>query len=179
VRAPHHPLLARLVKRNAVLVGPGPHGPVAVEGKARAGFLMGPQGEWTVRVVEGLKGLDGFALTHNQRLAPVGQGGPECGEALPNKSPVRRRKVGGRHEGRFHDVEGEHGAALGGFHEGAVIPNPEITLEPDDVEVGNTGHGTTASRQIKGSTGVPSASAALRGNIAVSSRLVGGGEPVT
>ena len=65
--------------------------------------------------------------------ATAGEGVAEPFERLRREAEVRRVRLGAGEELVFDDVHDEDLAARGRRHEGRVIGDAEITLQPDDV----------------------------------------------
>jgi hypothetical protein len=71
---------------------------------------------------------------HHQGLAQLGQVAPQLRQALGAELPLPRRGIRLLPQLRLHHHQGQHRPLLAGLQQGPVIHQPQIPLEPDDLQ---------------------------------------------
>ena len=79
----------------------------------------------------------GLPLAHHQGLAEGGQVPRQLRQGLGGEGPVAARGIGLGPEPRLGDVEGQHRPAPGRGGQGRMVEDPQVPLEPDDLDGGH------------------------------------------
>ena len=131
---PDHPGLAALVPGNAMRGAPGAHPQVAGEGPGVAGFLVRPQGSQRQRLAQVLQHRLDRAAAQDQRLPECGQRLAQLGQAFAQEVELASAGVGLPPIAGLDHEQRQHRPAPGGLGQWRVVRDPQVALEPDDLD---------------------------------------------
>ena len=115
-------------------VGPGSHPPVAGVGPAVAGFLVAPEAGDAELAAGPLQHGFHRARAHDQGLAQPRQLLAEMLQALGAEGPLAGRGIGLLPQLRLDHHQGQHRSAATGLEQRLVVDQPQIPLEPNDLQ---------------------------------------------
>ena len=129
-----HTELGDLHPGDAVLAGPLGHPQVAGVGPAVARFLVAPQPGDAEAAAGPLQHLLHRPHPHHQGLTQTGQVHPQLRQALSAELPLPRRGIRLLPQFRLHYHQWQYRPLLAGLQQGPMIHQPQIPLEPDDLQ---------------------------------------------
>ena len=129
-----------LAPLDAVRAGPGGDPTVPGEGPGVAGFFVAPQPHFRESLPQGFEHRHRIAGAQAQPLPARRQRGLKAFQTFGDKGPLPRRGIGQLPELGLGNVERQHGTLPGTLRsrlrlrQRPVVFDPQITLEPDDLE---------------------------------------------
>ena len=119
---------------DALVLGPLGHGSIAGIGPAVAGFLMAPEPRDAEVASRPLQDVYRRPDAHHQRLSQTCERNPELLQALGAEVPLARRAVALLPQLGLHDGQRQDRALATRLQQRLVVSDPQIPLEPDDLE---------------------------------------------
>jgi len=111
----------------------GAHALIAPAGPGIAGFLVGPDGIDHHLLLQRIQHPGDFVLPDQQWLAQLRKGLAQLPQGLADERPVSCRHVGLFPQARLRDIKRQYPAPFSGPAERRMIPDAQITLEPDEL----------------------------------------------